>query len=128
MATELVAPLGPLFGPDFVVITQNDETGRTFHLEIYPDANNPVLRNAQVQQHFYYVPQRVFLAKKETAPSDFDFGMTVFKGLITSEDTLGAGTGGDQEAGGGFCTFSTTFATPDSVIAGAIQQLKQQNP
>ena len=128
MTTELLAPLGPLFGPDFMIITVNDETGRPFQLQIYPDANNPALRDAGQPKHFYYVPQRVFLAKKQTAPSDFDFGMTLFKGLITEEGTLGAGNGGDQEIGGGFCTFSTTFAIPESVIAGAIQQLRQQDP
>jgi hypothetical protein len=128
MTAELLAPLGPLFGPNFIIITVNDETGRPFSLQVYPDANNPALRDARLQQHFYYVPQRVLLARKQTAPSDFDFGATIFKGLITSESTLGAGGGGDQEIGGGFCTFSTTFAVPESVVAGAIQQLKQQNP
>jgi hypothetical protein len=128
MANELLAPLGPLFDPNFFVVTINDETGRPFSLEVYPDANNPALRNAGLQKHFYYVPQRVLLAKKQSAPTDFDFGVTVFKGLITGEDTLGGGAGGDQEVGGGFCTFSTTFAVPDSVIAGAIQHLKQQDP
>jgi hypothetical protein len=128
MTNELLAPLGPLFGPNFFVVTINDETGRPFSLEVYPDANNPALRSAGLQQHFYYVPQRVLLAKKQSAPTDFDFGVTVFKGLITGEDTLGGGAAGDQEAGGGFCTFSTTFAVPDSVIAGAIQHLKQQDP
>jgi hypothetical protein len=128
MANELLAPLGPLFGPNSVIITVNDETGRRFQLQVYPDANNPALRAAGLQKHFYYVPQTVFLAKKETAPTDFDFGMTIFKGLITGEGTLGASPAGDQEIGGGFCVFKTTFAIPESVIAGAVQQLRQQDP
>jgi len=52
----------------------------------------------------------------------------VFKGLLTSETNIGVGpgntTGGDVEAGGGFCTFSTTFAIPDSVLANLIPKLR----
>src|SRR5436190_1868302 len=130
MPTDLLSPLGPLFGPNFITITQNDETGRAFQLEVYPDANNSMLRSNGVPMHFYFVPQRVFLAKKQTAPADFDFGMTLVKGLLTTEGTLGVTdeitAGGDVEVGGGFCTFSTTFAVPESVIRGATQQLRQR--
>jgi hypothetical protein len=55
--------------------------------------------------------------------------MTVVKGLLTTESTIGITDdmtqGGTVEVGGGFCTFSTTFAIPESVIRGAIQQLRQ---
>ena len=103
MATFL-SPLGPLFGPNFTMITQNDETGREFQLQVYPDANNPELRANGRPTHYYFVPKRVFLAKKQTAPADFDFGMTVFKGLLTGETTIGitddVTAGGAVETGG----------------------------
>jgi hypothetical protein len=81
-------------------MTINDETGRSFSLEVYLDANNPALRDAGLQKHFYYVPQRVFLAKKQSAST---------------------------EMGGGFCTFSTTFAIPPGVIDGVIAKLKTRD-
>jgi hypothetical protein len=130
MAATFLSPLGPLFGPNFITIQQNDETGREFQLEVYPDANNVMLRANGMPTHYYFVPQRVFLAKKQTAPADFDFAMTVFKGLLTGETTIGitddVTAGGDVEKGGAFCTFATTFAVPESVIRGAIQTLKRQ--
>lgn len=128
MANESISALGPLFGPDFITIQVNDETNRLFELEVYPDANNGLLRANGLPMQFYFVPQRVYLAKKQDSPEDFDFGMTLFKGLVTPEDTVGITdamtTGGAVSVGGGICSFSTTFAIPDSVIQGAIQQLK----
>jgi hypothetical protein len=125
---DFVAGVGPLFGPDFVVVTVNDETGLQHTLQVYPDAHNPQLKAAGLPTQYYFQPANVYLAKKENSPNDYDFGVTVFKGLATGETTLGitpgTTTGGSVEAGGGFCSFSTTFAIPDSVIANAIQKLK----
>lgn len=122
-------PLGPLFGPDTILVTVNDENNVAYSLEIYPDANNPLLKANGIATQYYFMPQRIYLAKKQNSPSDYDFGMTVFKGLMTSEDTVGvtdSTTTGDQETGGGFCTFSTTFAIPNSVIANGIAALKNR--
>jgi hypothetical protein len=131
MLDDAPSALGPLFGPDFIMVTVEDETNTKYSLEIYPDANNSLLKANGIAQQFYFVPQRIYLAKKEDSPGDFDFGMTVFKGLMTTESTVGITaaqtTGGDVEAGGGFCTFTTTFAIPDSVIANAITALKNKN-
>lgn len=128
MPNEAIRALGPVFGPDFITIQVNDETNRQFQLEVYPDANNGLLRANKMPMQYYFVPQRVYLAKKQDSPEDFDFGMTIFKGLLTAEDTVGITdamtTGGAVSVGGGICTFSTTFAIPESVIQGAIQQLK----
>ena len=131
MANEALTALGPVFGPDFITIVVNDETNKEYHLEVYPDANNELLKANNIPTQYYFQVQRVYLAKKQDSPADYDFGMTVFKGLMTSETTVGiAGaptTGGDVEAGGGFCTFSTTFAIPDSVIANALTKLKNKD-
>ncbi|RJK96377.1 hypothetical protein [Vallicoccus soli] len=130
MATSIITPVGPLFGPDFVVVTANDETGREYSLHVYPDAMNHELREAGLPQHYYFQPSRVYLARKETSPDDFDFGMTIFKGLMTDESTLGIDPGqtdgGSAEVGGGFCAFSTTFAIPDSVIEDARRKIRDQ--
>jgi hypothetical protein len=126
--SNFIGGVGPLFGPDFVVVTVDDETGVQFDLEVYPDANNALLKDAGLPTQYYFQPQRVYLAKKQDSPQDFDFGMTIFKGLATAETTLGLQPGmtvdGAAAIGGGFCSFSTTFGIPDSVIAAAIEKLK----
>lgn len=128
MPNEAITPLGPMFGPDFITIQVNDQTNRQFQLEVYPDANNGLLRANGLPMQFYFVPERVYLAKKQDSPQDYDFGMTIFKGLMTPEDTVGVTdamtSAGAVSVGGGICSFSTTFAIPESVIQGAIQQLK----
>lgn len=130
MPDPAVQPLGPLFGPDFITIQVNDQTHGTFALEVFPDANNSTLKANGLPMQFYYLPKEIYLAKKQDASGDFDFSVTLFKGLMTSEDTLGisgqATTGGEVDAGGAFVSFSTTMAVPDSVIQGAIAQLKNQ--
>jgi hypothetical protein len=129
MNDDSPSPLGPLFGPDTILVSVTDENNVAYDLEIYPDANNPLLKAHGIATQYYFMPQRIYLAKKQNSPSDYDFGMTVFKGLMTSEDTVGvtnSSSTGDEEAGGGFCTFSTTFAIPDTVIKNGIAALKSQ--
>jgi hypothetical protein len=125
---DFLSAAGPIFGPDFVLVTVNDEAGTPYQLQVYPDASNDELRQAGRPMQFYWQPQRVYLAKKQNSPKDYDFGMTVFKGLLTTETSIGITdentTGGTLEEGGGFCSFSTTFAVPDSVVANALKALK----
>jgi hypothetical protein len=128
MAGGIIQGVGPLFGPNFVMVTVNDETGLGYEVQVYPDANNPELRAAGLPTQYYFQPAQVYLARKHSSPEDFDFEMTLFKGLgseettITPEELAGAST----EIGDGYCTFSTTFALPPSVIAGVIAKLKNR--
>jgi hypothetical protein len=128
MAALAPSPAGPLFGPDFVLVTVNDDDGTKYSIEVYPDAMNNELRAAGLPAQYYWQPGRVYLAKKQDSPQDYSFGMTVFKGLMTTETTVGITdemtTGGTVESGGGFCAFTTTFAIPDSVIEKALELLK----
>ena len=132
MANETLAtPMGPLFGPNFILITVTGSNNVLYPLEIYPDANNPLLKLNGLATHYYFQPQRVYLAKKQNDPSTYDFGATVFKGLMTTENTVGVTDAmtvdGVASAAGGFCTFATTFAIPDDVIAKATDMLKKQD-
>jgi hypothetical protein len=128
MPNETIGPLGAQFGPNFILAEADDDKGVHFQLNVYPDANNPLLRANGMAMHYYFVPQRVYLAKKQDAPTDFDFALTIFKGLLTSETTIGvtdANTSmGEVSTGGGICSFSTTFAIPESVINKVIDQIK----
>ncbi len=130
MADIAIQPLGPLFGPDFILIEVEDQALGTFALEVFPDANNPSLKANGLPMQYYYMPKQLYLAKKQDSSGDFDFSVTLFKGLMTTEDTLGISgaqtTGGEVDAGGAFVTFSMTMAVPDTVITGALAQLKAQ--
>ncbi len=130
MIDDTLTPRGPQFGANFITVTVNSDTGLPYQLMIYPDTRNALLKKNGLPMQFYFMPQRVYLAKKQTAPKDFDFGAMIFKGLMTTETTIGVTDamteGGTVEQGGGVCTFSTTFAIPESVITGAIALLKKQ--
>jgi hypothetical protein len=131
MTDDSIHALGPLFGPDFITIEIDDETKGRFALEIFPDANNPALKRNGLPTQFYYMPKEIQLAKREDSPVDYDFSVTLFKGLMTAEDTLGISgipsTGGEVDAGGAFIAFSTTMAVPESVVAAAHASLKAGN-
>ncbi len=129
MADNIITATGPLFGPNFVVVVaRDDDTGLDYSVQVYPDASNAELKAQGLATQYYFQPSRVYLAKKQDSPRDYAFGMTVFKGLMTSETTVGISdaqtSGGTVEAGGGFCTFTTTFAIPDKVIANVLKALK----
>ncbi|SED98576.1 hypothetical protein [Streptomyces sp. TLI_105] len=124
--TAFVSGVGPLFGPNFVIVTANDETGKEFRLQVYPDAHNPELRAAGLPTQYYFQPAEVFLARKHDFPDDFNFQMTVFKGLNSEEAHISPAGLAGTDLGGGFCTFSTTFGIPASVISGALEKLKQR--
>ena len=126
-----VAPEGPLLGPDFITVTvKSQSTGDSFDLEVFPDANNPSLRANGLPMQYYYLPKQLYLAKKPDGSGDFDFSVTLFKGLMTTEDTLGISgaqtSGGELDAGGAFVTFSMTMAVPDDVISGALAMLEAE--
>ncbi len=127
MANETISPSGPLFGPNRVIITVDDEEDRTFQLNVFPDANNPLLKRNGLAMHYYFMPQRVYLARKQESPEDYDFGVSVFKGLMNTETTIGITdantTAGEAGIGGGICSFSTTFAIPNKVIQKAKKKL-----
>ena len=107
---DFLAAAGPIWGPDFVTVTVTQD-GREYDVEVFPDANNPELRDAGLPTQYYWQPKAVNVARRQDDPADFDFGMTVFKGLMTSDRDV-AVTSADQEAGGGWLTFSTTFGLP----------------
>ncbi len=120
MCADFLSAAGPLAGPDFVLITVTD-AGTRYELMVYPDANNPQLKEAGIPTQYYFQPAGVYLAKRPTDPANFEFGMTVFKGLLTSDRDVGVTS--DVEVGGGWCTFTTTFGVPEGVVEQALQKL-----
>ena len=125
MPADFLAAAGALWGPDRVLLTVTT-AGAEYHLQVYPDAANPQLKAAGLQTQYYFQPAQVYVAKRVDSPDDYDFGFTLFKGLLTSDRDIGVTTA-DQEIGGGWCAFSTTFAIPDGVIAQAIEKLQARD-
>jgi hypothetical protein len=130
MSDDFLHAAGPIWGPDFIIVTAQDDTGVSYALEVYPDAKNQQLKAAGLAEQYYFQPGHVYVAKLQNGV-DYDFGMTLFKGLMTSETDIGVSamntSNGTVEVGGGFCTFATTFAVPDSVLANAVQKLKSKD-
>lgn len=121
---DFVSGVGPLFGPDFVMVAVNDENGTPFQVQVYPDAHNPELKAAGLPTHYYFQPARIRLAKRHDSPQDYDYQMTLFKGLADSEDTIVPPEMEGTELGGGYCAFSTTFGLPPNVIDQIRDKLK----
>jgi hypothetical protein len=130
MSDDFLSAAGPIWGPDFIIVTAQDDKGITYALEVYPDAKNMQLKAAGLAEQYYFQPGRVYVAKRQNGV-DYDFGMTLFKGLMTAETDIGVNamntSNGTVEIGGGFATFTTTFAVPDSVLANAAQKLKAKD-
>jgi len=120
--SDFVAAHGPIWGADFVTINV-EQNGTLYPLEVYPDANNPALRAAGVPTQYYYQVAECSVAKRTDGSGNYDFGMTLFKGLLTSATDVGV-TSADQEMGGGWLSFSTTFGVPPEVITAAIAQIQ----
>lgn len=124
---DFTSGVGPLFGPDFVMVAVNDENGKPFQVQVYPDAHNPELKAAGLPTQYYFQPARIRLAKRHDSPADYDFQMTLFKGLADSEDTIVPAEMEGTELGGGYCAFSTTFGLPPNVIEQIQQKLKTRD-
>lgn len=122
---DFISANGAIFGPDFVIVTV-EQGGVQYQLQVYPDASNQALRGAGLATQYYWQPAMVTVATRPDNPALYDFGMTLFKGLLTSDRDVGV-TSADQEMGGGWLTFATTFAVPDAVITAAISQLQSHD-
>jgi hypothetical protein len=95
---DFISANGPIWGPGFVIVTV-EQGGTQYALQVYPDANNPPLRAAGLPTQYYWQPSAVSVAMRPDNPADYDFGMTVFKGLLTSDRDIGVQA--HPERGGG---------------------------
>ncbi len=102
-------------GAELRVLVQ-DKDGVDFSMVFYPDVNNDLMRQTGMPMHFYYVPERLYLAKDFiNGQKQFKFHLQEFAGILTKDGNIG--TPQDLEVAGGFLTFSTTMANDESVMA-----------
>jgi len=117
-------PIGPYYGPNRILIVQNDEDGNTYQLNIFADLFNEQLRKDGKPLQFYYLPDSPRMAKNDNG--DYMFHFTKFEGVLTADDNIATAGPGQVEVAGGVVAFTTTLKIPDSVISNAIDQIKQE--
>ena len=66
---DAATPLGPLFSADRIFVTVAGTDKVSYQLEIFPDANNALLKSNGMAQQYYFMPQRIYLAKKQDSPA-----------------------------------------------------------
>jgi hypothetical protein len=118
------SPIGPYYGPNKLLIVQDDEDGNTYQLNIFPDLFNDELRQAGKPMAFYYLPDSPRMARYENG--DYMFHFTKFAGVLTADDNIAVASPGQVEVAGGVLAFTSTLKIPDSVIQNAMDQLKHE--
>ncbi|WP_454802129.1 hypothetical protein [Mucilaginibacter phyllosphaerae] len=124
MAYEFTGtPIGPYYGANRMLVVKNDEEGNTYQLNIFPDLFNEQLRAAGRPLQFWYLPDSPRMARFENG--NYMFHFTKFAGVLTADDNIAVASPGQLEVAGGVLAFTSTLKIPDSVIANAIAELKQ---
>jgi hypothetical protein len=118
------SPIGPYYGPNKLLIVQNDEEGNAYQLNIFPDLFNDELRKAGKPLAFYYLPDSPRMARYENGDCMFHF--TKFAGVLTADDNIAVASPGQVEVAGGVLAFTSTLKIPDSVIQNAMDELKHE--
>ncbi len=116
--------IGPYYGPNKLLVVQDDEDGNTYQLNIFPDLFNEELRKAGKPLAFYYLPDSPRMARFENG--DYMFHFTKFAGVLTADDNIAVASPGQVEVAGGVLAFTSTLKIPDSVIQNAMDQLKHE--
>jgi hypothetical protein len=118
------SPIGPYYGPNKLLIVQDDEDGNTYQLNIFPDLFNEELRKAGKPLAFYYLPDSPRMARYENG--DYMFHFTKFAGVLTADDNIAVASPGQVEVAGGVVAFTSTLKIPDNVIENALDQLRHE--
>jgi hypothetical protein len=110
--------LGPTMagGPEPIV-----EEG--YELTYHPDVMNPELQALGQAPVYYYMPNRLRLARKDgKEDGDFLFNLIRFSGVQSADTTVGV-TEGSREVAGGVLTFSVTGQVPDHILKTSQQKI-----
>ena len=114
-------PVGPVFAGGFEEFVIQDEAGEGHTLLFLPDRNNDALQRERKPPVFYYIPEKVRLARN-AANNDFKFRHIHFVGVF-DESTAGIDKG---ETSGGVLSLTTTSRFPPSVLKQAETQILER--
>ncbi|MEZ4870190.1 MAG: hypothetical protein R3C14_53165 [Caldilineaceae bacterium] len=116
MTTDLI---GPVFTGAFEII-QAGEGNEMYRILYLPDKNNDQRRREGLAQAYYWMPDKVRIARKGDT-GDYKFHLLHFEGVRSGETHVGVD--GNQEVTGGVLALTTTMSPPLSVLQQAHQQL-----
>ncbi|WP_410667916.1 hypothetical protein [Amycolatopsis sp. cmx-4-68] len=111
-------PIGPLYAAGLAPITKSGYT-----VLFLPDAHNTELQNEGKAPVYYWLPNKVRLARRDGDTGDYAFSMIHFVG-IRSEDS-NVGVDGTEEVSGALLGFSTTSTIPGAVLEEAQNQIRE---
>jgi len=114
-------PVGPVFTGGFEEFVIQDEAGEGHTLLFLPDRNNDALQRERKPPVFYYIPEKVRLARN-AATNDFKFRQIHFVGVF-DESVAGIDKG---ETSGGVLSLTTTSRFPPSVLKQAEAQILER--
>lgn len=114
-------PVGPVYAGGFEEFVIQDEAGEGHTLLFLPDRNNDALQRERKPPVFYYIPEKVRLARN-AANNDFKFRHIHFVGVF-DESTAGIDKG---ETSGGVLSLTTTSRFPPSVLKQAEAQILER--
>jgi hypothetical protein len=110
--------VGPTFTGGFEEYVINDEAGEEYSIAYLPDRNNDELQRERKSPVFYYLPEKVRLARKGDR-GDYLFRHVHFVGVF-DESSIGIENG---EVQGGVLALTTTSRFPASVLKKSQDQL-----
>lgn len=114
-------PVGPVYAGGFEEFVIEDENGEGHTLLFLPDRNNDALQRERKPPVFYYIPEKVRLARN-AANNDYKFRHIHFVGVF-DETTAGIEKG---ETSGGVLSLTTTSRFPASVLKQAEAQILER--
>lgn len=114
-------PVGPVFTGGFEEFVIEDEAGEGHTLLFLPDRNNDALQRERKAPVFYYIPEKVRLARN-AATNDYKFRHIHFVGVF-DESTVGIDKG---ETAGGVLSLTTTSRFPATVLKQAQTQIVER--
>jgi hypothetical protein len=112
-------PTGPVdVGGELTALVTDTATGEGYSVTFYPDGSNEQLRLENKPMSFYFIPNRIRLARD--AQGGYNFHFQQFGGVLSKDSTVGVK--GDYEIAGGLLTFSTTMSIPPAIFNQITQQ------
>ena len=114
----MAEPVGPVFTGGFEEFVVTDENGEGHTLLFLPDRNNDALQRERKAPLFYYIPEKVRLARNANN-NDYKFRHIHFVGVF-DETTAGIESG---ETAGGVLALTTTSRYTATVLKQAENQI-----
>jgi len=109
-------------GPIFAAGGFQAFSSKGYTLLFLPDISNEELQRENKAPVYYWLPNKVRLARKDGDTGDYVFSFIHFEGVLSEEANINV-AGGKNEVSGGVFAFSTTTAPPTEALKEIQDQL-----